>query len=79
VVSSKAPAERNQTKSSDKMNYKICNSITGETLIKSIELPETNVENLSSDSAEGHFRAGSLDELVAAGIDANQSVFALAA
>ena len=60
------------------MNYKICNSITGETLINSIELPETEVENLSSDSAEGHFRAGSLDELVAAGIDAGQSVFALA-
>jgi hypothetical protein len=73
------PPSETKTKSSDKMNYKICNSITGGTLIKSIELPETNVENLSSDSAEGHFSAGSLDELVAAGIDANQSVFALAA
>jgi hypothetical protein len=61
------------------MNYSICNSVTGETIIQSIDLPEDRVENLSSDSAEGHFRAGSLDELVAAGIDEDQSVYALVA
>lgn len=56
--------------------YSICDSKTGETLIKSIELPADQVENLSADTAEGHFRAGSLDELTAAGIDADRVVYA---
>lgn len=58
------------------MNYKIYNSINGDLLVKSIELPEDRVENLSSNTPEGHFRAGFLDELVAAGIDEDQLVFA---
>ena len=57
--------------------YSICDSKTGETIIKSIELPADQVENLSSDTAEGHFRAGSLDELTAAGVDADRIVYAL--
>lgn len=59
------------------MNYSIHSSSTGEVLIKSIELPEDRVENLSSDNSEGHFRAGSLDELADAGVDSRQSVFAI--
>ena len=57
--------------------YSICDSKTGDTLIKSIELPADQVENLSSDTAEGHFRAGSLDELTEAGIDSERIVFAI--
>ena len=57
--------------------YSICDSKTCDTLIKSIELPADQVENLSSDTAEGHFRAGSLDELTEAGIDSERIVFAI--
>jgi hypothetical protein len=57
--------------------YSIQSSKSGETLIKSIDLPEDQVENLSSDNHEGHFFAGSLDELVAAGIDSDTSVYAI--
>ena len=57
--------------------YSIYNSLNGELIAKGIELPTDNVENLSSDNAEGHFRAGSLDELTEAGIDADQSVYAI--
>ena len=57
--------------------YSICDSKTGDTLIKSIELPADQAENLSSDTAEGHFRAGSLDELTEAGIDSERIVFAI--
>lgn len=59
------------------MTYTIHSSLTGEVLVKSIELDSDTVENLSSDTPEGHFRAGSVDELVAAGIDKNQSVYAI--
>lgn len=61
------------------MTYSIYNSITGELLIRSIDLPEEDVETLSGDSPEGHFRAGSLAELTEAGIAADQLVFAAAA
>lgn len=57
--------------------YSICDSKTGETIIKSIELPADQVENLSSDTTEGHFRAGSLDDLTAAGVDSDRIVYAL--
>jgi hypothetical protein len=57
--------------------YSIQSSKSGETLIRSIDLPEDQVENLSSDTAEGHFPAGSLAELVEAGIDSDTSVYAL--
>lgn len=60
------------------MTYSICDSKNGDTLIKSIELPTDQVENLSADTAEGHFRAGSLDELTDAGIDPDRIVYALA-
>lgn len=56
--------------------YSIHSSMTGEILIKSIDLPQDQVENLSLDNAEGNFRAGSLDELVEAGIDSSEIVFA---
>lgn len=59
------------------MTYSINDSKTGDTLIKSIDLPQDQVENLSSDTAEGHFRAGSLDELTDAGIDPDRIVYAL--
>ena len=59
------------------MNYEIHSSQTGEVLIKSIELPQDNVENLSSDTAEGHFKAGELSELVDAGLGEQQSVYAI--
>lgn len=59
------------------MTYSINDSKTGDTLIKSIDLPEDQVENLSSDTPEGHFRAGSLDELTDAGIDPDRIVYAL--
>ena len=58
--------------------YSIYSSKTGEIIIKSIELPHDQVENLSLDNAEGHFRAGSLDELIDAGIDSSEIVFAIA-
>lgn len=57
--------------------YSICDSKTGETIIKSIDLPTDQVENLSSDTVEGHFRAGSLDELTDAGIDPERIVYAI--
>lgn len=56
------------------MKYEICEAKTGNTLIKEIELPEDRVENLSSDSAEGFFRADQLDELQELG---EVTVFAL--
>lgn len=56
--------------------YSIHSSMTGEILIKAIDLPQDQVENLILDNAEGHFRAGSLDELVEAGIDSSEIVFA---
>ena len=59
------------------MKYSIRDSRTGEILISSIELPQDQVENLSSDSPEGHFRAGSLDELTDAGIDPERIVYAI--
>ena len=59
------------------MNYQICSSITGESLIDSIELPEDRVESASEDSTEGHFGAGLFEELVDAGIDEMQSVYAI--
>ena len=57
--------------------YSIHDSKTGEILVKSIELPQDQVENLSSDTAEGHFRAGTLDELTDAGIDSERVVYAI--
>ena len=68
------PTSENETTMS---TYSICDSKTGDTLIKSIELPADQVENLSSDTVEGHFRAGSLDELTEAGIDSERIVFAI--
>lgn len=59
------------------MTYSIHDSKTGVEIIHEIELPEDRVENLSSDTPEGHFRAGSLDELTDAGIDESQSVYAV--
>lgn len=61
------------------MTYSIHSSKTGEILIKRIELDETEIEALSSDSAEGHFRAGALanDELTNAGLDKDQIVYAI--
>lgn len=59
------------------MKYSIHSSQTGEVLVKEIELDETTVENLSSDNAEGHFRAGAIAELTGAGIDEMQSVYAI--
>ena len=59
------------------MKYSIHDSRTGELLISSINLPFDRVENLSSDSPEGHFRAASLEELTEAGIDPEQIVFAI--
>jgi hypothetical protein len=59
------------------MKYSIHDSATGNELVHSIELPEDNVENLSGDTPEGHFRAGSLDELAAVGIDEDQTVYAI--
>lgn len=56
------------------MNYSIHSSQSGETLIQSIDLPEDRVETLSSDTAEGHFRADQLDELAALG---SVSVYAI--
>lgn len=46
-------------------------------MIQCIELPMDQVENLSLDNAEGNFRAGSLEELVEAGIDSREIVFAI--
>lgn len=62
-----------------KMKYSIHSSKTGETLIQSIDLDETEIEAVSSDTPEGHFRAGELanDELVKAGLDKDESVYAL--
>jgi len=57
--------------------YRMHDSKTGNVLINQIVLPKGLVEALSRDNAEGHFRAGSLHELVAAGIDDNQTVYAL--
>ena len=59
------------------MKYSIRDSRTGELLISSINLPFDQVENLSSDNSEGHFRAASLEELTEAGIDPEQIVFAI--
>lgn len=59
------------------MTYSIHDSKTGDIIIKSIDLPQDQVENLSADTAEGHFRAGSLDELVDAGVDSDHIVYAL--
>ena len=59
------------------MKYLIRDSRTGEILISSIELPADQVENLSLDSPEGHFRAASLEDLTEAGIDPEQIVFAI--
>lgn len=55
------------------MKYNIYESRTGNLLIKSIELPEDQVENVSSDSAEGHFQANLIGELEELG---TQSVYA---
>ena len=57
--------------------YSIHDSKTGEILVKSIELPQDQVENLSSDTAEGHFRAGTLDELTDVGIDSERIIYAI--
>lgn len=57
--------------------YSIHSSVTGEALIQCIELPMDQVENLTSDNLEGSFLAGSLDELVEAGIDSREIVFAI--
>ena len=59
------------------MKYSIRDSRTDEILISSIDLPADQVENLSSDNSEGHFRAASLKELTEAGIDPTQIVFAI--
>ena len=72
-----APRLQPQKNETTMTTYSICDSKTGETIVKSIELPADQVENLSSDTAEGHFRAGSLDELIAAGVDADRIVYAL--
>lgn len=72
-----APRRQPQKNETTMTTYSICDSKTGETIVKSIELPADQVENLSSDTAEGHFRAGSLDELIAAGVDADRIVYAL--
>lgn len=66
-----------QNKEHEMSTYSIHSSMTGEIIIKSIELPQDQVENLSLDNAEGHFLAGSLDELVEAGIDSREIVFAI--
>lgn len=54
-------------------NYAIHDSKTGEELTR-MELPSDHVENLSSDSAEGHFRADGLGELSEFG---QRSVYAI--
>lgn len=54
--------------------YEICEAKTGNILIKSINLPEDQVENLSSDSSEGFFMSDSLDELAELG---SQAVYAI--
>jgi len=59
------------------MNYKIY-SHSGE-FITTVEVDETTMENLSSDNAEGHFEAGRCDDITAAGVDANQTVYAICA
>lgn len=61
----------------NRQQYAIHDSKTGNVLLEDIELPEDRVEDLSGVNAEGHFRAGSLEELTAAGIDENQTVYAL--
>ena len=60
------------------MNYSIHSSRTGEKLL-TIELADDLVEYLSSDTAEGFFRAGQIDELIDAGLDSNEIVYALCA
>jgi len=54
--------------------YSIHESKTRNELIHRIDLPDDRVENLSSDTPEGHFRADALDELAELG---NQSVYAI--
>lgn len=54
----------------------IHNSLNG-SLLATLSLPEDQVENLSADTEEGHFRAGSMDELTEAGIDPEQLVYAI--
>lgn len=56
--------------------YTICDSRTGVELVR-VACDAGEIESLSAESAEGHFRAGACDEIVAAGVDAGRSVFAL--
>jgi hypothetical protein len=43
--------------------YRIHESKTGAVLIWAIELPSDRVENVSGDSAEGHFLSSQMEEL----------------
>lgn len=54
--------------------YSIHESKTGNVIVKSIELDSTEIETVSSDSAEGHFRANRIKELANLG---TQSVYAI--
>jgi hypothetical protein len=62
------------------MKYSIHSSRSGELLVASVELDSIEIESLSSESSEGHFCAGALQngEIVLAGVDKDASVFALA-
>lgn len=57
--------------------YSIHESSTGNTLCKITVDDVTEIENLSSDSAEGHFLAGRCDDVVAAGVSPELSVYAI--
>lgn len=49
------------------MNYSIHSAASGETLIKEINLDQADIENLSSDNAEGFFKASQVTELESLG------------
>lgn len=69
---------RKRREFSTRMEYKIYSSNTGE-LLCSVQADETQIENLSSDNAEGHFRADRCDEIIAAGVEPGTDVYALCA